>query len=303
MTKTDNKKKLKGVVPAVITPLEEDGQICARLLRKQVDYLATSGVHGFFVNGTTGEGAWLTVEEKIQVYKVIQEMKKQEQFLCAASIQPSTEMVLKEIEIFAPLKPDFIVAVTPYYYGVSQEDILWHFKEIARHSPVPVIVYHIPQNTHNVISLSTISALTKVDNIAGIKDSSGHFVNFSRFCLKERLNHFSLIQGEDYLDAASLTIGADGMVTGLGNVLIEPYIEMYQAAQLDDFKKVYEMQKRINALYEIIQVTGIKVIPSIKAATSLLGRSHKWMKITSQTLSNAEINGIEKILRSLYLVK
>ncbi len=303
MTKLENKKKLTGVIPAIIVPLNEDGQINTQLLRKQADYLASAGVQGFFINGTTGEGSWLLTEEKINVYHIVQGIKADNQFLCAACIQPSTELVLREIEVFAPLEPDYIVAVTPYYYGVSQDDILYHFKEIAQYSPAPVIVYHIPQNTHNNMTLSTVMALTEIDNIAGIKDSSGNFVNFSRACLSDVPEHFSLIQGEDYLDAPSLNIGADGIVTGLGNIYIESYIEMYQAAQVNDVKKAYDMQRKINALYEIIQVTGIKVIPSIKAAASLLGRSDKWMKMSSQTLNAQEIEQVKEVLKSLSLIK
>jgi len=92
------------------------------------------------------------------------------------------------------------------------------------------------------------------------------------------------------------------MVTGLGNVYIEPYVEMYQAVQSDDFKKVYQMQRKINALYEIIQVIGIKVIPSIKPAASLLDRSHKWMKMASQTLDIQEVKQVRKISRQLNLL-
>jgi len=100
-------------------------------------------------------------------------------------------MVLREIEAFAPLEPDYIVSVTPYYYNVSQNDILCHFREIAYHSPVPIIVYHIPQNTHNYIEISTVLELAQIDNIAGIKDSSGNFINFGRACLNKVPKQFS----------------------------------------------------------------------------------------------------------------
>lgn len=302
MIKLNNHKKIKGVIPAVITPLEQDDKICAELLQKQVNYLASSGVQGFFVNGTTGEGAWLSREEKITIYKIVKDIKKTEQFLCVACIQPTTEMVLREINTFASLEPDFIVAVTPYYYKVSQNDILYHFQKIADYSPFPVIIYNIPQNTNNNIEISTILELAQLNNIAGIKDSSGNFINFSRICLNDLPERFSLIQGEDYLDAASLNIGADGIVTGLGNVYIKPYVDMYLAAQSGDFKKVIDSQRQINALYEIIQITGMKVIPAIKAATSLLGRSHKWMKIFSQTLDVQEVEKIKTILSNLNLI-
>ncbi|GAB4116485.1 MAG: 4-hydroxy-tetrahydrodipicolinate synthase [Candidatus Caldatribacteriota bacterium] len=300
--KINSKSILTGIIPAVITPLEQDGKICIELLQKQVDYLASSGVQGFFVNGTSGEGAWLSIEEKIVIYKIVRGLKKQGQFLCAACIQPSTEMVLREVDTFASLEPDFIVAVTPYYYKVSQNDILYHFQKIADYSPFPVILYNIPQHTNNNIEISTILELAKINNIAGIKDSSGNFINFSRICLSDLPKHFSLIQGEDYLDAASFNIGADGIVTGLGNVYIKPYVDMYLAAQSGDFKRVIDKQRQINALYEIIQITERKVIPAIKAATSLLGRSHQWMKISSQTLDVHEIEKIKMVLHNLNLI-
>ena len=302
MIKSDNEKKLKGVIPAIIAPLKKDGQIDRDSLIKQADYLSCAGVNGFFINGTTGEGPWLSIEEKKQVYQIVKQVKKKHQFLCAACIRPSTEMVLKEIEIFSDLKPDYIVAVTPYYYNVSQNDILYHFTKIAKESPVPVIAYHIPQNTNNNIDLTTILEFANIENIAGVKDSSGNFVNFSRGCLSQVPSHFSWIQGEDYLDAAAMNIGADGMVTGLGNVYIEPYIEMYQAALSNDLKKVNNMQEKINSIYEIIQVTDIKVIPSIKGALSLIGRSDKWMKMVSKTLSNKEIDKVKEILKNMGLL-
>ena len=72
-------------------------------------------------------------------------------FLCAACLQPSTEMVIDESKIIEKYRPDYIVAVTPYYYSVSQDVIIEHFKKIAHCSSVPLILYNIPQCTHNKI--------------------------------------------------------------------------------------------------------------------------------------------------------
>jgi dihydrodipicolinate synthase/N-acetylneuraminate lyase len=113
---------------------------------------------------------------------------------------------------------------------------------------------------------------------------------------------FSWIQGEDYLDGPSFNCGADGIVTGLGNLFIDPYVRMYEQAKKGNYQKVNEMQKKINKLYEIIQVTGGKVIPAIKGGTALLGRSSRWMKIISMSLDDKEIRKVEKILINLSLL-
>jgi len=294
-----NKEKLEGIIPALILPFGENGKINFEFLEKQVSYLVSSGVNGLFVNGTTGEGAWLTTDEKVEAFKVVKEISEEKVFLCAACIQPSTEIVINEIKAFEKLEPDYIVAVTPYYYSVSQNVIIEHFKEIAQYTSIPLIIYNIPQCTHNKIELNTVLELAQEENIAGVKDSSGDFISFRRGVYTPVPESFSWIQGEDYLDGPAFNCGANGVVTGLGNVWIEPYVKMYQAVKVGNNLRVNKMQKEIDNLYELIQVTGGKVIPAIKAAVTLLGRSNKWMKISSQTLSEKEVEEVEKKIKNL----
>ena len=296
-----NKKKLEGVIPALILPVNEKGKIDFKLLEKQATYLISAGVNGLFINGTTGEGAWLTTDEKVEAFKVAKEMSEGKVFLCAACIQPSTEIVINEIKAFEKLEPDYIVAVTPYYYSVSQNVIIEHFKKIAQYSSVPLIIYNIPQCTHNKIELSTVLKLAQEENIAGVKDSSGDFISFTRGACTLVPESFSWIQGEDYLDGPAFNCGANGIVTGLGNVWIEPYIKMFQAAKARNNSRVNEIQKEINNLYELIQVTGGKVIPAIKAAVTLLGRSTKWMKMLSLTLGDEDIEKVKRVIIKLGL--
>jgi 4-hydroxy-tetrahydrodipicolinate synthase len=297
-----NKKRLEGVIPALILSVNKEGKINFKLLEKQTTYLISEGINGIFINGTTGEGAWLTMEEKVQVFKSVKEINKGKVFLCAACLQPTTELVISEIKIYEKYEPDYIVAVTPYYYSVSQDIIIEHFKKIANFSSVPLILYNIPQCTHNKIELSTILKLAKEENIAGIKDSSGDFISFTRGMYAPVPESFSWIQGEDYLDGPSFNCGADGIVTGLGNLFIDPYVRMYEQAKKGNYQEVNEMQKKITELYEIIQTSGGKVIPAIKAGVALLGRSTKWMKLSSLSLDDEEIRKVEKILINLSLL-
>jgi len=299
MINIEGKKRLEGIIPASILPVNENGKINFKFLEKHIVYLISAGVNGLFINGTTGEGAWLTIEEKIQVIKTVTEISKGKVFLCAACLQPSTEMVINEIRAVERYEPDYIVAVTPYYYSVSQETIMEHFKKIANYSSSPLIIYNIPQCTHNKLELTTMLKLAKEENIAGIKDSSGDFVSFTRGVYTPVPNSFSWIQGEDYLDGPAFNIGTDGVVTGLGNVFIEPYVRMYQESKKGNYQKVNEIQKRINELYEIIQLTGGKVIPAIKFGVALLGRSTKWMKIFSLTLGKEDTEKVKRVITTL----
>ena len=94
---------------------------------------------------------------------------------------------------------------------------------------------------------------------------------------------FPFIQGEDYLDGPSLNLGARGVVTGLGNVWVEPYVAMYRAARDGDARGVNGCQGQINRLYGITRAAGGRGIAAIKAAVSLLGRSSKWLRQVPHT--------------------
>ncbi len=294
-------KELKGIVPAVITPLKSSGLIDDELFAKQVQYLADSGVDGFFINGTTGDGPLLSNGERLETLRIAKDITGGKQFLCAASVHPSTDEVLKEIRTFESLEPDFIVAVTPFYYSVSQEAIVEHFKTIAGSSPFPLIIYNIPQCTHNKIYYETLFELAKIENVAGIKDSSGDFITFSRWLYSDFTECLSMVQGEDYLDGQSLNTGADGIVSGLCNVWVKPYVEMINASTKGDWRRVHTLQAEINKLYRIIETVNGRVLPAIKAGTALMGRSSRWLKIRGDELKPVEIRKIEKVINNLNL--
>ena len=296
-------KVLKGIIPAVITPMRKNGTIHEALLEKQVTYLSKAGVHGFLINGTTGEGPFLSRNEKRRTFLVTRRVSKRKQFLCLACIQPSTELTMDEILAFESLRPDFVVVTTPFYFAVSQREIIHHFEKIAKQSPFPLIAYNIPQCTQNKMDYKTMLEISSMERVVGLKDSSGDFITFSRVVRRKGKREFAWIQGEDSLDAKSLTLGTSGVVTGLGNVWIEPYVQMYRAAQEGDFRGVQEFQKKINRLYKVLQVAGNKTIPAIKTAMFLLGRCEKWLKSPLLPLNDEELSRVKKVLANLKLKK
>jgi 4-hydroxy-tetrahydrodipicolinate synthase len=291
--------KLQGVIPAIITPLDKRGEMDTDALARQTTYLSRAGVHGFFVGGTTAEGAYLSTEEIRTAFSVVRQASEGRQFLCLASLRASTAMVREEVAALADREPDYMVIIAPYYLEASQTDILHHFKEILRVSPAPVIVYNIPSTTHNPISLEAVLALAREPEIAGTKDSSGDFRSFSRGVLGSSRSDFAWIQGDDYLDGPSLQVGAHGLVTGLGNVRIDDYLVMYQAAQKGEWETVKERQRRINRLYGVIRACDGRTIPAIKAAVSLEGRCQPWMRQLSTSPTRADLKAVEKVLASL----
>ncbi|MCX7024579.1 MAG: dihydrodipicolinate synthase family protein [Spirochaetes bacterium] len=270
MTDSATAAKLEGVIAALAIPMFEDGRIDTVNLEKQLVYLTSSGIRGLFLGGTTSEGAYLSTEEKLEIFRTAKRIAPSDKILCAACIQPSTRQVVDEMRAFAALGPDYIVAVTPYYMSVSQAAIAEHFRILARESPAPLIMYNIPQNTHNPMALDTVMDLASVGNIAGIKDSSGDFISFTRGVLGGSGEPFTWIQGEDLLDGPAYLVGAKAVVTGLSNVCVDPYLEIAAAAARGD----------------------------LRAAMEMLGRGRRNMRLPGLTLGDDELGGIRKVLVS-----
>ena len=299
---SDSRKQLKGVLPAPVTPFDADGKVVFDSFERQIAYLVEAGVHGFFVAGTTAEGALLTSEERCRLFELMRDHTTDDHLRCVVVIRPDTNDVLRGIDDVAGLHPDYISAVTPYYLGVSQAEIIGHYARIADHSPVPIILYNIPQNTHNPIALETVLELSQHPNIVGIKDSSGDFMHYQRGLLATGSSEFTWIQGEDLLDAPSFLLGAQCIVTGLSNAWAEPYVAMYRAATQGDSDGVVAEQRRINELARIIEQTNGRTIQAIKAVASMLGRCTPHMRVPSMDLESAGRDLVASVAQELGLV-
>ncbi len=295
-------RKPAGFIPAPLLPLTPKGGVDFQLLEKQLDYLIEAGADGLFLNGTTGEGAWLETREKAEVLRAARQVAGGRCFLAAACLQPATPQVLAEMEAMLELEPDFVVAVAPYYYAVSQAALAAHFREVARASPVPLILYNIPQCTHNPLTVETVLELAREPNIAGIKDSSGDFVSFCRGLAAGAPERFSWIMGEDYLDGPAMLSGADGIVSGLSNVWAAFHAGLVRAARAGDREGVLANQAKIHQLYGIHRATGGKVIPVLKAGAAMFGRCAPRVRPPSLELGEEDAAAVREVLEGLGLL-
>ncbi len=292
----NKQKALCGVLPAPITPFADDGNICYDLVEKHFAFLLGFDVGGLFVCGTTGEGAFLTSQERRRIFQLLTDHAKPEHLRCVVVLAPDTTGVLRGMDDIADLEPDYISCVTPYYLSAGTPQIIGHYTAVADHSPVPIVLYNIPQNTHNPMTLDAVLELAAHPNIAGIKDSSGDFMQFQRGFLASESDEFTWIQGEDLLDGPSVLLGGKCIVTGLGNVTVAPYLAMMRAAEAGDRAGVLNEQRKINALASIIPAAHGRTIAAIKAAAEADGRSTCSMRVPSMSVSESERAAVLEIL-------
>ena len=274
---------INGVIPAPLSMFDSERNFDYDTFARQIDYFASEGADGVFIGGTTAEGAYLTAEERLQAIETVVRTAGDTLQIFAVVLRAATHLVVAELDALSRTPVAAVSAVTPFYYALDQTEIEIHYRAIADRSPLPLVLYNIPQNTKNRLRVETTAKLAAHPNIVGIKDSSGDFMAFSHG-LATSGDDFCWIQGEDRLDAPSLLLGARAIVTGLGNVDIRPYIELRDAVRHGDRETALHCQQRINELARIIAIADGKVVQAIKSATALTGRATHHMRIAAMDL-------------------
>jgi dihydrodipicolinate synthase/N-acetylneuraminate lyase len=191
---------------------------------------------------------------------------------------------------------DALVVGSPYYFGVDAAAQRRHVEAVLRATPLPVLLYNIPQCTHTPLAREAVQALSTEPRILGVKDSWGDLPYFqSLLTLKQARPSFRVLQGHEHAAMASLLLGADGLIPGLGNVAPRVMVALVQAARERDIGAC----QRLHA--EIFELTGMYTqklgLPGLYAACALLGLvrnvpAEPWVAVDA-----ADMPTIEAILR------
>lgn len=263
---------LKGVIPPMITPLTEDDAVDMAGLRRLVAHLLAGGVSGIFVLGSSGEGPWLTPMQGQQVVQGVAKEVNGRVPVLAGILEPSTWRVLDLLDSAKEAGADAVVVTTPYYFETDADTHFHHFATIARHTDLPVVLYNIPSKTHSHLSVETVARLLNIENIIGIKDSSGDWQQLSGLLSLRQIRHdFRILQGAEGLSGSSALAGVDGLVPGLGNLMPALFVRILAAAHAKDESTVRSLQAQVEAL-GILHSHG-HWLACLKYAVSLLGFS------------------------------
>src|SRR5262245_28304374 len=160
---------LKGVFPPVTTPFDARGELDADGLAGNIERYNKAGLAGYVAMGSNGEAVHLTSEERINVIKVIKSAAKPGRIVIAGVNELSTRADLEATQRVADCGADAALVITPYFYksSMTSESLFVFFSDVASQSPIPILLYNVPQNTGVVIESSTIAQLAKHENIIG----------------------------------------------------------------------------------------------------------------------------------------
>jgi len=237
-----NLKKLVGTGVALVTPLDENGSIDFKSLKKLLSHTA-KGVDYYVVMGTTGESATLTKEEKESVLRFVIANNRKGLPIVYGIGGNNTQNVIDEIRNTDLAHVDAILSVSPYYNKPPQEGIYQHFMAIANASPLPIIIYNVPGRTATNLTADTTLRLAKHENIIGIKEASGNLEQCMMIA-KLKPKNFMLISGDDMLTLPIYSIGGAGVISVLANAYPTIFKKIkefflsgnYKRAQAEQFK-------------------------------------------------------------------
>lgn len=245
---------MKGTGVALVTPFHADYSIDFESLEKIIEHCISGGLEYLVVLGTTGEGPTLNKDEKKQVFKFVADKVNGRLPLVAGIGGNDTHEVVDAMQSFDTNGYSAILSVSPYYNKPNQEGIYLHYMELAKVTPLPIIIYNVPGRTGAGISAATTLRLaTASDKFIAVKEASGSPEIFMDI-LKDKPAHFSVISGDDNLTVPFLAMGMTGVISVIAQAYPRMFSNMVRLGLEGKFEearvlhfKLYEVMKMIFA--------------------------------------------------------
>lgn len=306
---TSQPPALSGVVPPLVTPLTPEYDVDTASLARLVAHQLSAGVSGVFMLGTSGEGTFLTDDQRRSVLEtVVAEVSGQVPVL-AGAIDTSTARAGEHVATALKLGVDAVVATAPFYAATHPAEIERHYERLATVAGgAPLFAYDIPSRISGTkLPAQLMIELGRRGILAGVKDSSGQETSLRRLVLDRAaagLPEFAIMTGSEVTVDSALSFGVDGVVPGLGNVDPGGYVRIFDAVAAGDSAAAKEEQDRLFRLFAIVDVAdrsrmgaSSAALGAFKAGLFLLGViACPLTAYPSIPLDDAELTGVRYLL-------
>ena len=241
--------KFKGVGVALVTPFTADGKIDFTSLTKLVELQLNGGTDFLVVQGTTGESPVLSQKEKMEVLHHVMDVNNKKLPIVYGLGGNHTEEVCNRLGEL-PEGIDGILSVSPYYNKPLQRGIVAHYKRLAEHTDLPIILYNVPGRTSSNVTAETTLALSEIQNIVAMKEASGDFDQIMEI-IKHKPDNFTVLSGDDAITLPLLSIGVEGVISVVANALPERFSNMVHSGISGDFATANEEH------YDLMEMTRL----------------------------------------------
>lgn len=300
--KVDSTTKLEGIFTPNMVPLDEFGEINEAELRRYVDWLIESGVHGLYPNGSTGEFTRFTPEERRRIVRIVCEQARGRVPVLAGAAEANVRETLAACEEYHRLGARAVAIVSPFYYKLSPESVFAYFREIALRTPIDVTLYNIPMFA-SPIDVPTIQRLAELPRIVGIKDSSGDIAFMLRMmsAVQPVRPDFVFLTGWEAALMPMLAIGCHGgthATSGVAPEVTRKLFDLTRAGRLDEARV---LQRKLLALFDAMLYStdfpeGVRLAVALRGFN--MGPSRQPSTELQQNERVAISFQIEKLLRT-----
>jgi 4-hydroxy-tetrahydrodipicolinate synthase len=298
MTKTF--QPITGSIPALVTPMLEDGSVDYASLRKLIDWHIAEGTDCIGVVGTTGESPTVNVEEHREIIRVSVEQAKGRVPIMAGCGANSTAEAIELAKFAKSVGADCQLQVVPYYNKPTQEGLYQHFKAIAEAVPdLPVILYNVPGRSVADMLHETVLRLAEVPGIVGIKEATGN-IERAQWLIRDLPKEFAVYSGDDPSAVALMLCGGKGNVSVTANVAPRLMHELCVAAMAGNVQKAMQIQFKLMPVHKNLFVEA-NPIP-VKWAMARMGLCGGTLRLPMTGLSKSQQPVVEAALRASGLI-
>ncbi|MBM7540626.1 4-hydroxy-tetrahydrodipicolinate synthase [Amphibacillus cookii] len=276
------------LLTAMVTPFNDKNLVDYNKVTELMHYLIENGSDGLVVAGTTGESPTLSHQEKLELFKHTVAVSNGQYPIIAGTGSNNTEETIKLTKEAEAIGVDAVLLVTPYYNKPNQSGLYQHFLAVAEATELPIMLYNIPGRTMVHLTVDTIVALSKVDNIISVKESSGNLDAISQI-IEETSDDFSVYSGDDSLTLPLKAIGADGVVSVASHIVGNEMKEMLNRFDQGEVKQASALHRSLLPI-----MRGLFMAPSpapVKAALRMKG-----IETGSVRLPLVNVNEVEEQL-------
>ena len=302
-TASSDFERLAGLFVPIVTPFDPvTGEIAPVSFRNNIRKWLAEPIDGYVLFGSNGEGALLDLDEKIRLTSFAREVIPPGIPMVAGVSAESTRGVMAEATQLAQAGADFLLVSPPSYFGSSLTPaaLATHYRSAADASPIPIIVYHIPKNTHVVLDPGLIAEVVRHANVVGLKDSSGdvkRFADYTNVCGK----HCRLFVGNGSLLYTALELGAVGGIVGIGQFAPRLCAELIEAFRAGDATRAGTIQQRLVPVHK--EIVGAHGPIGTKAALDLIGYTGGPPRPPLPPLTDKERRRVAQVLQEAGLLK
>lgn len=297
---TSTFRPIRGSIPALVTPMREDGAVDYAALRRLIDWHIAEGTDCISVVGTTGESPTVTVEEHCEIIRVTVEQAAGRVPVMAGCGANSTAEAIELARFAKKVGADCQLQVVPYYNKPTQEGQYQHFRSIAEATgDLPIILYNVPGRSVADMAHDTVLRLAQVPGIVGIKEATGN-IERAQWLIRQAPAGFSIYSGDDPTAVALMLLGGHGNISVTANVAPRLMHELCMAAIAGDVARARAIQMQLLPVHKALFVEA-NPIP-VKWAMARMGLIGPGLRLPLTPLSTALEPTVEAALREAGLL-